>query len=327
MRSEVFATLPARRGLSALVLFAVLAVPTFALAGDFPKGTGVAYVLGVVIFGPIRWNQGWRLAAGVLLASMAAILVAGVAGRMTFTLVVLVGGTTMLAGFGARKGWHTSMVAIPVVAAIFTTNGPFFHQVCFATGLGIGGTIGLLLAGAVPPPLRQRESPIGAEAALFFGIVLGLFTTISTLGARFVGTPHGYWLTLTILAIMQPSVRATETKMASRVLGTMAGAMSAVVIASVLHSHSVLVLLGIVAATIATTIATSYGTKMSLYTMMVILFDATVATAFHLAGERIILTLLGAGVVLAFSMIVPAVVSRLPDAVQTELSDVTESNA
>ena len=50
------------RAAGCLALFSLLAVPVFGLAGVFPAGTGVAFVLGALLIGPLRWNQGTAVA-------------------------------------------------------------------------------------------------------------------------------------------------------------------------------------------------------------------------------------------------------------------------
>ena len=73
----------ALRAAGCLALFSLLAVPVFGLAGVLPAGTGVAFVLGALLIGPLRWNQGTAVALVVTAVTMTTLAVSSLAGRAT----------------------------------------------------------------------------------------------------------------------------------------------------------------------------------------------------------------------------------------------------
>lgn len=177
------------RAAGRLALFVVLAVPVFGLAGDFPAGKGVAFVLGALLIGPLRWNQETAAALVVTAVTMATMAVSSVAGIATPTIVLLVALTSLGAGLAAHRGWHTALVAAPACAAIFSTPVPWGHQLGFAGTFGIGAVFGLVALRVIPAPAGAREVPIGTEATWLFASALGLVTGLAMFVADRLGFP------------------------------------------------------------------------------------------------------------------------------------------
>lgn len=309
------------RAAGCLALFSVLAVPVFGLAGAFPAGTGVAFVLGALLIGPLRWNQGTAVALVVTAVTMATLAVSSLAGRAMTTIVLLVVLTSLGAGLAAHRGWHTALVAAPACAAIFSAPVPWRHQLGFAGAFGAGALLGLVALRMIPASAGARELPIGTEASWLFASVLAASAGLAMLLAERLGMPHGYWMTLTILSVLQPDVHVTRARTNARVVGSVVGSLAALAVAVRFHDHDLLVLIGIIVACVATVLVASYQWKVALYTMMLIFFDASTSTPFRIAGERIAFTVAAAGAVAAFCAAVPELLRRLPPDVRADLGD------
>jgi uncharacterized membrane protein YccC len=70
---------------------------------------------------------------------------------------------------------------------------------------------------------------------------LALAVALATLIERGLGMPHGYWVPLTVLAILQPATRATEVRVLQRAAGTLVGVAVIIVITALTGEVWVLV--------------------------------------------------------------------------------------
>jgi len=154
-----------------------------------------------------------------------------------------------------------------------------------------------------PPPqpiffsLRAilRPGSIVLQHALRIGIV----TATAVLLTALLKLNHGYWTTLTVVVILQPFTGATTTKALQRVAGTVLGGIVAAGLSALFHS-SVAVLALVFAFTVAcvTMLPLNYGMYAILGTPAFILLAEASAGDWHLAGLRIINTLLGGALAL-----------------------------
>lgn len=150
-------------------------------------------------------------------------------------------------------------------------------------------------------PARQPET---ASAARWYGIVLCPLMAVGTYAAMrwFPGT-HAWWVLLTVLVVLHPRFEQIRSHAIGRTLGTVAGAAAAALLVAVVPDERVLVLLGVLcglAAAVAN-LTRPYAQYAALLTLTVILLTGGTGTgaAIATALERVALTLLGAGLVLA----------------------------
>ena len=155
-----------------------------------------------------------------------------------------------------------------------------------------------------PPPqpiffsLRAiiRPGSIVLQHALRIGIV----TATAVLLTGLLKLNHGYWTTLTVVVILQPFTGATTTKALQRVAGTVLGGIVAAGLSALFHSSiAVLALVFIFTVACVTMLPLNYGMYAILGTPAFILLAEASAGDWHLAGLRIINTLLGGGLALA----------------------------
>ena len=185
---------------------------------------------------------------------------AGLGARLWWGSLAVVGGAGALAVAAAAREGDASLALLSfawVAAwAFFRGAGPTGALLGFANsamlvifaGLPstapVGEQVGWYLLGAVPglalmalARRPERSVPVGLEALRMVGsavrhdgalrahaIRLGLAVAAGSLLYRLVDLPHGYWVPLTILAILQPSVHGTLVRSIQRAAGTLVAA-------------------------------------------------------------------------------------------------------
>lgn len=216
-------------------------------------------------------------------------------------------------GIAARIGWHQMMsfagplaafaligdlqVALPVgtvpasssAEAIFVSAG-----IVLVSGLWTA-SIGSLIVARVPMR-APRTWP--KSTSQYFAVALGLLTGIgSYLAIRWLD-PQSWWMILTFYVVVQPLFRDTVKRLSARVLGTLAGALAAVVVVELLgHLPGVIAILAL-----ALTVAAAYANlKAPYWAFVAVLTPAVVlqtsgGTGSILAAiyERALYTLIGA---------------------------------
>ncbi len=194
--------------------------------------------------GPLRERLGWGLAAalGCLVAvALATLAQPSVAASVLLALAV-VALATSLRTFGPNGGLTGF-----VTGAIYTiTNGIPAGSLDVGARTGwfaLGSLLGLVLM--VPalapssPPASGTQTPLatvladGARrlAATFRGdaalrahaLRLATLVAVTTLLYRVVDLSHGYWVPLTVLAVLQPDERASRVRALQRGAGTLVG--------------------------------------------------------------------------------------------------------
>jgi len=157
-----------------------------------------------------------------------------------------------------------------------------------------------------PPSWKQRVlGPLRDNLSLDSMVLrhalrVGLTTTIAVGVALAFIPSHGYWVTITVLTIMQPYTGATFLKGLQRVTGTVVGGLLAAAIASSLHSPYVI--LPFVFVTVAISIAIiplNYGLYTVFLTLTFVLLAEWETGDTTLAQVRVLNTLMGGALALA----------------------------
>jgi hypothetical protein len=175
-------------------------------------------------------------------------------------------GGVVLATFATVHTWLLVLVTFAWVLAwaLLRAAGPRGALVGFATGavfvivagipphelaLGsralwyaVGAAAGLALMMAArhgpdpPEPVARatiravRDGVLHDAALRLHATRLALAVALATLLERALKMPHGYWVPLTVLAIIQPAERATEVRCVQRAAGTVVGVAAIIVI-------------------------------------------------------------------------------------------------
>ncbi|ATB32155.1 FUSC family protein [Melittangium boletus] len=157
-----------------------------------------------------------------------------------------------------------------------------------------------------PPTWKQRVlGPLRDNLSLDSMVLrhalrVGLTTTVAVGTALAFIPSHGYWVTITVLTIMQPYTGATFLKGLQRVTGTVVGGLLAAAIASSLHSPYVI--LPFVFVTVAISIAIiplNYGLYTVFLTLTFVLLAEWETGDMTLPQVRVLNTLMGGALALA----------------------------
>jgi uncharacterized membrane protein YccC len=168
-----------------------------------------------------------------------------------------------------------------------------------------------LVPGPMPPPpslwepLRENwdwDSPLLRHAAR-----LALLSAAAVLLSRWLGLQRGYWVTLTVIILLQPYAPATVTKALQRVAGTVAGGILAALLGSVVHdAHGILALAFVLAGLSAAVLQINYALYALLLTPTFVLLAEVHAGDWSLARLRIVNTLIGGALAFIGSSLWPS---------------------
>lgn len=122
---------------------------------------------------------------------------------------------------------------------------------------------------------------------------------------RFFEIDHGYWISLTMLIVIQPYFGATKKKGIERIIGTVAGILLGGVIMLLPLPHEVFVgMLIVVSFFVAYFLRNNYKIGVFFVTvMMVVLMQMSQLGTWQLIGWRVLSTLLGAALAIASSYV------------------------
>jgi hypothetical protein len=132
---------------------------------------------------------------------------------------------------GALVGFAVS--AVFVVIAGFPRGDPPLssRELWFAVGAAAG--LALMVAARRGPSASEalakttlaavRDGTLHDAALRTHALRLALAVALATVIERALRMPHGYWVPLTVLAIVQPAARATEVRSVQRAAGTLVG--------------------------------------------------------------------------------------------------------
>jgi uncharacterized membrane protein YccC len=144
---------------------------------------------------------------------------------------------------------------------------------------------------------------------------IGLVTTIAVWVTSLLRLNHGYWVTLTVVVILQPYGAATRQKALQRVAGTIIGAGVAAVLSALFGGTAVIVaLIFVFTALCVALLPVNYGAYAVFGTPAFVLLAEASAGNWHLAGLRVINTLIGGALALLGSRLWPVDEwSRVPE--------------
>lgn len=150
--------------------------------------------------------------------------------------------------------------------------------------------------------LRVAIAP--RSTALHHALRVGLVTAAATALVRAIGLERGYWVTLTAVIILQPSMGSTYVKALQRVVGTVIGGALTAALASVLHTpNAILVLTFVLSAVCIAFLPVNYALYSVILTPAFVLIAEVSAGDWHLAGVRIVNTIIGGGLALVGAVV------------------------
>lgn len=179
-----------------------------------------------------------------------------------------------------------------------------------------GLTAGLNSGAALPPLERPQEvedpepplpwlAPLRAVLApdslvLRYALRLAIVTAAAVALVDAFALRRGYWMTLTAVLILQPSLGATSVRAAQRVLGTVIGGALTAGLAAFFHTPTAILVLAFVGSGVSVALLPLNYTAFSVFlTPTFVLLAEASAGDWHLAGLRIMNTALGGALALA----------------------------
>jgi uncharacterized membrane protein YccC len=182
---------------------------------------------------------------------------------------------------------------------------------------GVAATIvaGLNSGAPIPSLERAREiedpesrptwfGPLRAvlswdSMVLRFALRVGLVTAAAVALTAALDLQRGYWITLTAVVILQPYTGTTSVRAVQRVLGTVVGGMLAAGLAALLHDERAIFALVFVFALLSVALLPLNYAAFSVFLTPTFVLLAEASTGdWHLAGVRILNTVLGGGLAL-----------------------------
>ena len=135
------------------------------------------------------------------------------------------------------------------------------------------------------------------RALIRFILRLGTLLVFSVFLYKWFAIPHGYWLGLTLVVVMQPDYGATRQRVAERILGTLLGSLLASGLLFLDLPHvAVLAAVALTAFLFALFLKRRYDVAVVFLTLMVVLLTETGGPAsWQLTLERLACTLAGGG--------------------------------
>ena len=129
---------------------------------------------------------------------------------------------------------------------------------------------------------------------------VGLTTTVAVCVSLAFVPSHGYWVTITVLTIMQPYTGATFLKGLQRVMGTVVGGLLAAAVATyVQHPAALLPVVFVTVAISVAVIPLNYGLYTTFLTLTFVLLAELGSGDWTLARVRVLNTLVGGALALA----------------------------
>lgn len=149
------------------------------------------------------------------------------------------------------------------------------------------------------PAVSMREVFSLDSLVLRHALRVGLTITAGVAIAKVFHLPHGYWVTITIVVVMQPYVGPSWVRGLQRIGGTVLGGILAALLASWLHGGPVLMAILFVLATLSVAfMPINYGMYAVFLTPTFVLISEMTEADWSLAWVRVLNTIIGGALAL-----------------------------
>jgi len=145
-----------------------------------------------------------------------------------------------------------------------------------------------------------RATLTWSSLAMRHALRVAIVTAVAVLVTRVLNLPRGYWVTITVLIILQPFAGATLIKTLQRVVGTVAGALLTASLVALVHDpRGLLVVVFVFAAVCVAFLRVNYLIYSIFLTPTFVLLAEMSAGDWHLAQLRALNTIIGGALGLA----------------------------
>jgi uncharacterized membrane protein YccC len=135
-----------------------------------------------------------------------------------------------------------------------------------------------------------------------YALRVAVVTSLAVALGELLGLKRGYWMTITVIVILQPYTGVTAQRALQRVVGTVLGGLLTAALGALFHdSRAILVLTFVFAAACVALLPVNYAAFSIFLTPTFVLLAEASAGDWHLASTRVINTLLGGALALAGS--------------------------
>ncbi|MEO7113491.1 MAG: FUSC family protein [Polyangiaceae bacterium] len=147
-------------------------------------------------------------------------------------------------------------------------------------------------------PFEGLRAAFSADSAIArHAARLGISAAVAVLTTRALGLQRGYWVTLTVIIVLQPYTPETLRKGMQRIAGTLAGGILAAAVVYFVRDEAVIfVLASILAAASVAVLQLNYALYAFFLTPTFVLLAEVSAGDFHLAKLRILDTVIGGAI-------------------------------
>ena len=292
--------LPGRTLLLSAVVTVVLvaAIVVAFIAG----GTQGALAIGLGIMASLRPALGLRTlhSAGLVVPmALAGAVAVALRGQPLAAACFVALCCLLIAPAGTLQDGLLGMV--PTVVAVLVLVPGDFQPGRTAIWMVLGGALVVGIASRLPriTPAAGIEPIRAWSHAAVMAVAVGAVVYLVGLW----DLPHGYWVELTLTAVLRPFNDQTMRRSSQRVLGTIGGALLALLATTLLPLWALLVLL--VASTVLSTayaLSRDYTRQVLFMTPAVVLLGSAGNSAGLLASERALATLAGAVLAAAIAL-------------------------
>ncbi|HEY2026161.1 MAG TPA: FUSC family protein, partial [Gemmatimonadaceae bacterium] len=152
-------------------------------------------------------------------------------------------------------------------------------------------------------PLTMVRTVLSRDSLLLrHALRVAVVVTVAVALTELFHLKRGYWMTITVIVIMQPYVGVTSQRALQRVFGTVLGALLTAALGALFHDpRAILVLSFVFAALCVAMLPMNYAAYSIFLTPTFVLLAEASAGDWHLAGTRVLNTLLGGALALVGS--------------------------
>jgi uncharacterized membrane protein YccC len=152
-----------------------------------------------------------------------------------------------------------------------------------------------------PSPWTVVRAILTPESVILrYALRVAVVVSVAVLLAHLLDVKRGYWMTITVIVIMQPYTGATMNRALQRVVGTVLGGMLTAVLGVYFQDpHAILVFSFVFAAACIALMPVNYAAYSIFLTPTFVLLAEASAGDWHLAGTRVLNTMLGGALALA----------------------------
>ena len=154
---------------------------------------------------------------------------------------------------------------------------------------------------AAPTPWAELRAILTPESVILrYALRVAVVVTMAVLLVQVMQVKRGYWLTITVIVILQPYTAATTNRALQRVLGTVLGGILTAALGAMFHAPLAVMALSFVFAGMCIALMpVNYAAYSVFLTPTFVLLAETSAGDWHLAATRVVNTVLGGALALA----------------------------